>query len=284
MDEYDDRVLRNYVKGLDGEQLFYEMTQSLSCLQLWDVSVEMKGSVQFDFLFISDGRIYHFEIKNFSGNYSFMHGNLVSEHGYVYKDVLPQLMRADYKLKELVRSTRYEVISRVVFINPSFRVEGWRGHSNVLFHHQLDGVIDYFKNSEVTPEDYELAAYLIKQHRTHNKYQRIKYYPVTEMKKEMRCPKCRKLSLCHVKNMHYTSCYCGYTEKLDSTIFRVIDELEILKVGPLKITTLVEWTGLNRKTIERFMQKYCERQEKYCYSLKNVVKTKESTTFLPEIT
>ncbi|UJS28140.1 NERD domain-containing protein [Macrococcoides canis] len=139
LDDFDEAQYKRLYSGYTGEKQFYESIKNCGSTKLWDLRLDYHGEVQYDFLVIHDGYLFHFDIKNFSGHYSFIDNNFVSEQNYVIKDPISQFNGAHIKLKQfcMKHNLDYKILSYVVFINPDFIVTGFNGHSHILFHGEL---------------------------------------------------------------------------------------------------------------------------------------------------
>lgn len=85
LEDQDYQNLRNYLKGFEGEYAFFEYIIDFEQLvRIWDLTLDMFGTAQYDFLFIANDTVIHIDIKNYSGLYRFDNGNFISEQGYVH--------------------------------------------------------------------------------------------------------------------------------------------------------------------------------------------------------
>lgn len=53
-------------------------------VRIWELTLDMFGTAQYDFLFIANDTVIHIDIKNYSGLYRFDNGNFINEQGYVH--------------------------------------------------------------------------------------------------------------------------------------------------------------------------------------------------------
>lgn len=74
LDDFDEAQYKRLYSGYIGEKQFYERIKNCDGTKLWDLRLDYHGEVQYDFLVIHDGYLFHFDIKNFSGHYSFFLG------------------------------------------------------------------------------------------------------------------------------------------------------------------------------------------------------------------
>ncbi|MGV2875489.1 nuclease-related domain-containing protein [Macrococcus capreoli] len=92
LDHNDYRNLQQYKRGLQGERKFYNLIKDIKGIVcLWDLVLNINGEVQYDFLIISNKRIIHIDIKNYSGIYHYQDGNFQNESGYVHQGLISQL-------------------------------------------------------------------------------------------------------------------------------------------------------------------------------------------------
>ncbi|ULG73588.1 nuclease-related domain-containing protein [Macrococcus brunensis] len=146
LSQADDRVLKNYLKGYEGEKYFYERSCGYGGLKLWDVSLMSPGLAQYDFIHIYNGKVYHFDIKNYTGNVRRVGQQFVSDGDYYYQDIFSQLNRADFYLSNFLRTHGFqnEVISRIVFINPQLTLIEDAPDPRIVKPSQVEQVIHFF--------------------------------------------------------------------------------------------------------------------------------------------
>ncbi|WP_313018264.1 nuclease-related domain-containing protein [Macrococcoides bohemicum] len=257
----DDRTaLFAYQIGFAGENYFYEQLQAVEGgLKLWDITLKESSKAQFDFLIIGDGKIFHFDTKNYSGEYTYIDGIFKNNRGRVDQTIISQLKRADLILPQFLMRNgfQYEHVSRIIFVNENFVLRNFNGDQYVKFAGQIPGIIDYLKKlGPPTDEDYRLAKALISADVVDN--HRFAYYDYTQMKKGYRCPKCKRFGYVEVASRKkYVACRCGRRlSKLDY-ITEAARQVSILKNEPFQIKEIAEWSNCEIKTVQRTLLNSC---------------------------
>ncbi|MGV2928316.1 nuclease-related domain-containing protein [Macrococcus capreoli] len=263
LDNLDAMNLKRLHQGLDGECLFFEKIKDYKgCIVLWDISLETPGRAQFDFIVITDEIVYHFDIKNFSGKYTYRDGNFISSKQYVSSDVISRLNRGHQVMQQFLAQVNVNIPfrSRVVFINDSFQLKGFEGSELVLFAEDLHKIRDYLASrTTITKNMINLANDIIYHHKPVNHFERIHYYAIEDMRKGVRCPKCRRIGMKHIKGTRKMLCSCGYKEENIEIVFRTYDMLLNLGIKKVTATMIVDWTGLEIRCVQKIMKKYYKR-------------------------
>ncbi|WP_414055863.1 nuclease-related domain-containing protein [Macrococcus equi] len=263
LDDLDMMNLKRLHQGYSGELVFYEMIKDFEgCIVLWDISLETPGRAQFDFIVITDERIYHFDVKNFSGKYTYKDGNFISEKQYVSSDVLSRLNRGHKVMQQFLAQVNvdFPFHSRVVFINETFQLKGFEASDSVIFADDLYKICDYLGSKKViTQEMIDLAQDIIYHHKPKNYFERIHYYSIEEMQKGVRCPKCRRIGMQQRKRMRYMLCPCGYKESNMDIVHRTYDILENFGAEKITATMIADWTGLEVRCVQKMMFKHYQR-------------------------
>lgn len=263
LDDLDAMNLKRLHQGYDGEFAFFEMIKDYEgCIILWDISLETPGRAQFDFIVITDDRIYHFDVKNFSGKYTYRDGNFISSKQYVSSDVISRLNRGHQVMHQFLAQVNVNTFfySRVVFINETFQLKGFDGSDLVLFAEDLYKVKDYLSSRKlISQEMIDLAHDIVYHHKPKNYFERIHYYSIEEMRKGVRCPKCRRIGMKHRKFSNKMECSCGYKESNIDVVHRTYDMLINFGEQRVTATMIVEWTGLEVRCVQKIMLKYYKR-------------------------
>ncbi|WP_414052962.1 nuclease-related domain-containing protein [Macrococcus animalis] len=276
LDDLDTMNLKRFHQGYDGEFLFYDMIKDIEgCIVLWDISLETPGRAQFDFIVITEDCIFHFDVKNFSGKYTYKDGNFISSKQYVSSDVLPRLKRGHQVMRQFLAQSGIDIsyYSKVVFINETFQLKGFEASELVLFAKDVDKVRDYLSSKKlITQEMIDLGNELLYHHKPNNYFERIHYYSVEEMRKGVRCIKCRRIGMRHDKGEKYMKCQCGFKESNVDVILRTYEMLKRLGVTKVTVALLVEWTSLNLRCVQKIVQKnfkQCGRSKATYYEKNN---------------
>ncbi|WP_414049300.1 nuclease-related domain-containing protein [Macrococcus animalis] len=276
LDDLDTMNLKRFHQGYDGEFLFYDMIKDIEgCIVLWDISLETPGRAQFDFIVITDDCIFHFDVKNFSGKYTYKDGNFISSKQYVSSDVIPRLKWGHQVMRQFLAQSGidFSYYSKVVFINETFQLKGFEASELVLFAKDVDKVRDYLSSKKlITQEMIDLGNELLYHHNPNNYFERIHYYSVEEMRKGVRCIKCRRIGMRHYKGEKYMKCQCGFKESNVDVILRTYEMLKRLGVTKVTVALLVEWTSLNLRCVQKIVQKnfkQCGRSKATYYEKNN---------------
>ncbi|GGB03419.1 NERD domain-containing protein [Macrococcus hajekii] len=255
----DKLALKNYLKGFIGEKKYFEMAQQCGGIKLWDISLKNPGLAQYDFIYIYDGKVYHLDIKNYSGEMRMMGQKFVTGSDYYNQDILSQLERADYYLKKFVKMNgfTFEVISRIVFINPALKLNNFNQDPRIVLPHQVRNIVDFFqKDRTASHEEIRLRDLLLIHHQQINPHERIAYYPFENMKKGIRCPSCRWVGMVGVEKKKNVKCRCGYSNLKSEVLKITIDEMLRLKNAPVTRKEIEDWTSMKPRAIQRVLKKY----------------------------
>ncbi|WP_414050646.1 nuclease-related domain-containing protein [Macrococcus animalis] len=242
MEKYDSDNLFTLEKGLLGEEYFFEMfKQCAGGAKIWDLVLNIKGKNQYDFIIVSYGRILHIDTKYYSGHYNYVNGTFKSESDYVINNRLYKLDTQHTRLKMLVNKLEldYEVSSYVSFVGEQFQVTGYNGDKRILFNQDLKTIFEILNEREVTNEDIRVARMLMEYHFEEGEYNRIYYYPFEEMKKGVKCPKCRNILPFVERNAKKVRCSCGceYTKK--DVVRLAFDAIYLLKNSGVTVSEIV---------------------------------------------
>ena len=252
LNETDEHQLLTSMKGIEGERLFLNCFEHCeNILKLWDLQIDYRGLVQFDILFIVQGVVYHFEIKNYNGLFVEQGDNLQGPSGFIYRGIYSQLDRQHMMLKNVCQG--FKVVSKIVMINPGFKINTNR--SDIIFHSDLDELVRKFAQVEsFTAMDLKLARKLEAMHIQDSKFDRIFYYPFNELKKGLKCPNCRKILEHPVKTKKKIICSCGHMINKREAIMLSIDEIECLKNDYFTCSEVSEWAGVSANMVYRILR------------------------------
>ncbi|WP_414053163.1 nuclease-related domain-containing protein [Macrococcus equi] len=257
----DDSVtLYAYQMGYEGESYFYEMLNTVEgSIKLWDITLKESSKAQFDFLVIGGGWILHFDVKNYTGDYTYIDGLFKKDNGKVDQTIISQLKRADIILPQFLMKNgfNHQHESRIIFVNERFNLKNFNGDNAIKFAGQIPSIIEYLKQlGPPTDEDYRLAHALIQANVVEER--RFPYYDYSLMKKGYRCPACRRFGKVEVvERLKYVTCMCGRKiSKLDY-ITECAQQVWILKNAPFQIKEIAEWSKCELKTVQRALKKKC---------------------------
>lgn len=260
LSEDDGRALFGYQLGFEGEYYFYQLLNEVEGgVKLWDITLKESSKAQFDFLVIGEGMVYHFDVKNYSGNYTYIDGLFKKDNGSVDQTIMTQLKRADLILSQFLKRNgyRYQHVSRIVFVNETFSLKNFNGDACINFPSQIPGIINHLKQlGSPTQEDYRLARALIEADVEDN--HRFVYYDYETLRKGYKCPRCkryRRVSV--VPNRKTVACVCGRKMSKSNYISECARQVWILKNAPFKIQEIAAWSGCDKRTVQRALKKYC---------------------------
>lgn len=260
LSQEDRTTLFGYRMGYEGEKYFYDLLSEIEGgLQLWDITLKESSKAQFDFLIIAGGTVFHFDVKNYSGNYTYIDGIFKKENGSVDQTIMTQLKRADLILPQFLMRNGfdYDHESRIVFVNENFHLHNFNGDKSIKFAEQIPSILSYFKDiGPPTNEDYRLAKALIKANVIENR--RIAYYDYANLRKGYRCPRCKRYGGVEViPNRKNVMCKCGRKMMKSQYIEECAKQVWILKNDEFKVQEIAGWSGCDSRTVQRALKKYC---------------------------
>lgn len=186
--------------GYEGELAFSELLPKAlisKCLILYDIPMSFDGkSVQYDVIIFSDQIIYHFDIKNYSGDYEDDESRWRKIGFGEVENPLYQLERADMLLKRIVKKCglQTKVESFLVFINPEFYLYQAKPEKRYIFRSQLNQYFKKISQSSYGVSQYktcflkQLSSYYIEKSPYANKVE----YMLENLEPGLRCHLCRE--------------------------------------------------------------------------------------------
>ncbi|EDL66329.1 nuclease-related domain-containing protein [Bacillus sp. SG-1] len=138
-------------KGYEGEVQFDEWTKPLvnDMVVLNDLLLEHQGSeFQIDSFAVASKTIFHFEVKNFEGDFIIDDGEWRSPIGKGIKNPLIQVSRAASLIKQITEQSgfRYPIESYLIFVNPQFHLDNPPAKTaSIVYPTQISR---FFKNSK----------------------------------------------------------------------------------------------------------------------------------------
>ncbi|TDM04133.1 nuclease-related domain-containing protein [Macrococcus carouselicus] len=250
----------NEAHGYDGEYEFYTLIKNFSqCIVLWDIDIKnrYKGDVQYDFIIIHELTVYHFDIKNYSGLYSYQNDNLISSYQRIVKNPDPQLHRADRYLKSLTHQfdPLYDVESYNVFINETFYLENSPSNSRWLTRPKLLNKLKLLRlpNSN-RANNKKFAEYIVNLHS--ERYKPVEVIPIQKLITGLRCPNCRLLNQLENSSCQSYQCLsCSFIVKNADVICYNLKELYILTGRPFTVKDVAMlYPTLHRSSVQRVLQ------------------------------
>ena len=226
--------LENLERGQRGEECFVgEVLGDLTCehLVLRDLRLQMdKNHFQMDAVLLSGKQVIVFEVKNWSGTFEYRDGQFVSRRSAKpYKNPTEQLGRCVANLQYLLKTWGYdfEVVGRVVFINPSFYLYHAPVDQPLLFAPEL---LDWVKGLNrfegwVSDTHRELAALLVSRDCPAKvDFEILPEFSFSDLKKGIACWDCGSLST-EVTGRRVRCLDCHTVEWAGDTIVRMAEEL-----------------------------------------------------------
>ncbi len=99
-----DSQMATFLKGLEGEVIIYQKLKLINHLPfLYNIELNINNRVQIDFLVVFDDYVYHFEIKNYSGDYYIKNDQFINDYGSMFYTPFQQLYRANNELQLLLK-------------------------------------------------------------------------------------------------------------------------------------------------------------------------------------
>lgn len=237
--------LENLERGQNGEDHFVvDVLGDLTCAHvvLRDVRLQMdKNHFQMDAVLLSGKQVIVFEVKNWSGTFEYRDGQFVSRRSAKpYKNPTEQLGRCVANLQYLLKTWGYdfEVVGRVVFINPSFYLYHAPVDQPLLFAPELPDWIKGLNRFEgwVSEVHRELAALLISLDCPAKvDFEILPEFSFSDLKKGIACWECGSFST-EITGRRVHCLDCRRVEWADETIIRMAEELARL-FPKMKVTS-----------------------------------------------
>lgn len=256
LEKYDQDRLYPLEKGLKGETYFYDQVKScIGGAKIWDLRLDRSGESQYDFVIVMDGKILYFDVKYYAGVYNYINGNFMSERNYVINNPLFKLDQQHIRLKVLIDKLGidYELHSRVIFVGEQFHVKGYNGDKRILFHRDLEKIVESLNSKKVTSKEMKIARLLMDYHYDDGLYDRIDYYPFDAMRKGVKCPKCRDFLLRFEPAAKKVKCRCGLEYTKREIVRLAVDAVYLLKNSAVTPREVVEFSGIGRTTVKEVL-------------------------------
>nr|WP_263312965.1 nuclease-related domain-containing protein [Mammaliicoccus sp. Marseille-Q6498] len=258
-----DAETKNFIKGLEGEQQVENILKQVDNLSYcYNLSLNLKNRIQIDFLVITDQIIYHFEVKNYSSDYTFQDGYLSNDRGNKFNTPFQQLDRANQELNEII--THYninrELKSYLIFPNSTFTLKLMTAPScHLLLPTELHKLPKLFRNFK-TKENRTILQ-IFENNRTDfsSIYNNIKSVPFEYIRGGLKCPNCKEIDCLKVndKYMKLQCTNCLGIENRQYVYLYNLKELYFCKGEPFTVSEAEIWCrARNRDTIRRVCDKY----------------------------
>ncbi|MGG3564398.1 nuclease-related domain-containing protein [Neobacillus rhizosphaerae] len=257
----------NLEKGYEGEVAFDLLTEKLSCRSfiLNDLLLETSGAkFQIDSLIVTQEPIYLFEVKNYEGDYYYESGRFYTISKKEITNPLLQIERSESLLRQLLQNLGYRIPIKayVVFINPEFYLYQAPLNKPIIYPNQLSQFMRKLNNHPSTLKDHHkrLADQLVSMHQIEINKDKIPAYDLNSIQKGINCCSCHSFSVT-VSGRKLVCDVCGYTEDLDNSIMRGVNEFCLLFPNEQITTNVIhDWFQVldSKKTFRRVLKKNCD--------------------------
>jgi hypothetical protein len=236
------RVLVSSEKGYQGELRFDEWAHPLENKLVFvnDLLLEHQGSpFQIDSCAFASNTIFHFEVKNFEGDYRIKENIWFDPAGVEIKDPLLQMQRARSLIRQRIQKSGFDakIESFLIFINPEFYLYNPPTDPSIVYFPQLNRFTNKFQYRllKVGRDDIKLAEKLLSLNIGENPYTRLPVYEFDSLRKGILCPDCYNFYRT-VSGRSLICRYCSHKESSVSAILRTVEEFRLLFPGE-KVTT-----------------------------------------------
>jgi len=253
----------NLEKGYEGEVQFDRYMQQ-NLLQdryiVNDLLLEKNNTkFQLDSVHIAQSTAYHFEIKNYEGDYYIESDRFFTFSGKEILNPFHQVKRSESLLRQLMNSLGFPLSleSYLIFVNPEFYLYNAPKDPSIIFPNQLNRFMRKLnmKSSVLNPKHLKLAEQLVSLNLVDDPYKRIAPYQYEQLQKGILCAQCYSVDVI-VKNTKVICDHCGCSEDLDSAVVRSVEELRLL-FPEVRITTsmIYDWCRVieSHKTVRRIL-------------------------------
>jgi len=257
------------LKGYEGELHFDRWIAPLETenLILNDLLLEVSGSVfQIDSLVIFQDTIYHFEVKNYEGDYYYDGEKLRTITGKEVKDPLLQLKRSESLLRQLLNTLGYSfsLKAHVIYVHPEFALFQAPKDEPIILPTQMNRFLKKLNNikSKISARNTKLAEKILSLHLPESPMERVHEYEFGMLRKGVFCVECGGVMTAH-QRAKFICTSCSKSELIETAILRNVEEFRLL--FPLrKITTssIHEWCGfaISQRVVRRILLKNFKSQ------------------------
>ncbi len=260
------QIYLNLEKGYKGEMMFDQLTERLDknkFLIVNDLLLETNSTTfQIDASIISQDILYPCEVKNYEGDFYYKSDQFFAMNDTEIQNPLDQIKRSETLYRQIFQKKKYPITlkSNVFFVNPAFTLYQAPLDKPILYPTQLTRFFEELnaRSSILNENHYNLADFLVNEHKTSSPYTRLPQYDYDRMKKGLTCKLCHSFSVLADGTLLVCS-LCGCVEKLEDGILRAVSELQLLFPNKKITTNLVfEWCKVieSRKQIRRVLKKH----------------------------
>lgn len=236
---------------------------------LW---VNYQGLCEFDLILVTEGnQIYVFEVKNYSGTFSYQEGECKVNGRVITSNCVEQAKKAQVYLQAICRkiSPDIRVTGVLVFISADNWIEINSEVKNlqILMRNQFQIFLkDIVKNNKAALGQRNMISsllYACQQYNIENPFtpQPLNPKEISQLRKGMCCDSCQSFDL--VIQTHTVSCrHCGFIETKEKTVLRTIHEYGVLTHNQhLTMGALLEFFNhqIHRNVLRRILTKYFDK-------------------------
>ena len=262
LEEKDKQNYHNLEKGFEGELKFDGLMTNLQQerLILNDLLLEKNTTrFQIDSFHIAQATVYHFEVKNFEGDYYIENDRFYTYSGKEILNPLHQLRRSETLLRQVLQNLGYSfpIESYLIFVNPSFTLYQAPKDPCIIFPTQLDRILlkmNRAPSSNLNTRHTKLAEKLLALHQIDDPYKRLPLYSFEGVRKGVCCANCDSFNLSVGKQIIVCN-VCSKKEEVNQAVMRTIWEYRLLfPNNKLTTTVLYKWCSIiSLKTIRRVL-------------------------------
>lgn len=241
---------RRLVAGYEGECSFDVLLRALicHCLILNDLQLQNgKAEFQVDTAMLKGGKLYVFEIKNFTGINEWHPLHFKRPGDFWYENPTLQLEKLKARLEIYLHNlgVDVEIEYRVVFVNPEFTLVGTEKIPEFVLPTEIPALLRELNQpaTPVTQAERDLARKLIADHDAEYIGRKIPKYTQAMLRRGVLCPSCVSLGM--ALKGHGLTCYsCGHQISAQEGIRHSIAEYKLL-FPEAKLTTsaITNWCG-----------------------------------------
>ena len=261
---HDKKNLHNLEKGYEGEWKFFHLLEKelhSKCIRLFSLQLESNQTeFQIDNLLIYQNTIHINEIKNFEGDF-FIKDDMwyaVDSRKEIRNPML-QLQRSEFLLRQLLQQigVNFQVVARLVFVNPSFTLYQALFEKALVFPTQLNRYMQKLNKipSKLTTRHGEFAEDLIARHFENSLRERLPEYDYNQLQKGVICSSCNGL-MSMFNKIRLRCKRCSKKENIKEAVMRSVREFNLLFPNQQITTNIIyDWCNVvsSKKTIRRIL-------------------------------
>lgn len=256
--------LNGLQKGFEGELAFDRMTEELGlgCVVIKDLFLQpkMSNAFQIDALILIGEIIYLYEIKNYSGEYSYGPEMLLKKPDFELSNPLIQVQNTKNKLKIFLKEIGYplEIKAYVAYVHPEFTLYYAPELETMILPTQLKSHFVELKieiASMIKPPKNFVKNLMMHKIDSPLFTQDIPEYTFSDLKKGLVCEKCGSFELVNSRQ-NYHCCNCGLDNSLHSATVKNIREYQQLFPDyKLSTSMIYSWCNktVSKKRIKRIL-------------------------------